>query len=62
MKKMYIVPAVGVVFVGMTNALLAGSNTGGDLGPGTGHGGGFHSKQDEFDEWESYEDEEDVGE
>lgn len=62
MKKMYIVPAVGVVFVGMTNALLAGSNTNGDADDKTGHGGGFHSKQDEFDEWESYEDEEDVGE
>ena len=62
MKKMYVVPAGGVVFVGMTNALLAGSNTGGDLGTGTGPGGGFPSKLDEFDEWESYEDEEDVGE
>lgn len=62
MKKMYVVPAVGVVFVGMTNALLAGSNTGGDLGPGTGGGQHYSSKLDEFDEWESYDDEEDVGE
>ena len=61
MKKMYIVPAVGVVFVGMTNALLAGSDVNGDAGGGTGHGGGFPSKQDEFDEWDSYDDEEDVG-
>lgn len=61
MKKMYVVPEIGVVFVGMTNALLAGSNTGGDLGSGTGHNHDY-SKLDEFDEWESYEDEEDVGE
>ena len=61
MKKMYVVPEIGVVFVGMTNALLAGSNTGGGVDPGTGHGGGFPSKQDEFDEWDSYDDEEDVG-
>ena len=61
MKKMYVVPAVGVVFVGMTNALLAGSDVNGHVGPGTGDDHKY-SKLDEFDEWESYEDEEDVGE
>lgn len=62
MKKMYVVPEIGVVFVGMTNALLAGSDVNGGVGPGTGHEGGFTSKLDEFDEWESCDDEEDVGE
>lgn len=60
MKKIYVVPAVGVVFVGMTNVLLAGSNITGDADHET-NGGGGGSKPNDFDEWDYCEDEEDVG-